>query len=780
MNKDEINTLLDSFFISQDDLKSRKVFEEFADSLSDIIIDEFANNYLLNNPYLSIYLAHTDGSMLLKKIKNFVAYVLTAPVNEEYVEKIHFIGSIHYSIKLEPAKVSYGFWAINEVLNKMAGVNEIVKENKILISKLLKFVEHLMNDGYYIQKDNHRHKNESYNFNAQNDLYIGFNIHNLNMQKVELAVKDMNITIFEGIETNPLKCFFGKVISTLIDNKKYEYILGFGAKKIEELHNSWHNEYLIIKKNIELNNREIVEKHFLELEKITQSLKKILDVTLEQSLNDGQLSLNSGIKAMKKMTDLFYQKSFKEINGNNLEESLEKTIEKTILSELNWAIDSMSVKKENNFENECSIVKHIRYKTQDIFIGIKLKNRQDNSYLSEMLNLLLEVLDLHLSVKERELSLIKFADKAENANKSKDMFLANMSHELRTPLNAITGFSQILMMKKDTPDSVKKYVEKINIAGNNLLDLVNTILDFAKLEAGKMQFKPSLSNISDVLREVKTLISPLAMKKNINLKMPNIISLNLFIDKTLFKQVLINLLTNAVKFTKEDGDVSLSIIYNADKHRYIFEVKDNGIGLSQDSISKLFQPFSQIDNTYQKEQKGTGLGLMISKKIVEELHNGKIWVESKENEGSSFFLSMTTPMIESHTYSVTDPLNTKNILVVEDSEDYQKLLIAHLKDTHNLTLTDTVNKAKELIVKEKYDFIILDFFLTDGISSEVLQFMEEENIEIPTMVISAEDEIVILSSLAGSSNLECIINKKNIDQICASLRGEVYKDDLNR
>jgi K+-sensing histidine kinase KdpD len=290
------------------------------------------------------------------------------------------------------------------------------------------------------------------------------------------------------------------------------------------------------------------------------------------------------------------------------------------------------------------------------------------------------------------------------------------------------------MIKKDTPTSVKKYVEKINIAGNNLLELVNTILDFAKLEAGKMQFKPSLSNISDVLKEVKTLIFPLANKKNTTLSMPNIISLNLFIDKTLFKQVLINLLTNAIKFTKENGNVSLIIKYNADLHRYIFEVKDNGIGLSKESISKLFQPFSQIDNTYQKEQKGTGLGLMISKKIVEELHNGKIWVESIEGEGSSFFLSMTTPMIESHTYSVKNSKNNKSVLIVEDSEDYQKLLIAHLKNTHNLTLTDTVNRAKELIVKEHYDFIILDFFLTDGISSEILQFMEEEKIEIPAQI----------------------------------------------
>jgi len=656
----------------------------------------------------------------------------------------------------------------------MSLVNEIVKENRALISKLLRFVEHLMNDGFYIQekKQNQNFTHDYKGFNAQNELYIGFNIHKLNMQKISVAITSGDISIFKDIEDRSLNCIFGKVIHELNRDKKHEYILGFNAKTIENIHDKWHEEYVAIKASILTKSREKIALHYENLESLTDSLKEILDKTLKNSLEDGQLSLNSGIRAMKKMTDLFYEKSNLEIDTENLESSLSKTISDAITSELGWAIEELQVRADNSFDKSFTIFKQIRYKAHNIFIGIKLKEGQNSSYLVEMINLLLEVLDLHLSVKERELSLINFADKAESANKSKDMFLANMSHELRTPLNAITGFSQILMMKKDTPESVKKYVEKINIAGNNLLDLVNTILDFAKLEAGKMQFSPSLSNISDVLKEVQVLISPLAAKKEINLKMPNIISLNLYIDKVLFKQVLINLLTNAVKFTPKGGSVSLHIEYNADKHRYIFEVKDNGVGLSKEAIAKLFQAFSQVDNIYQKEQQGTGLGLMISKKIIEELHKGVIWVESQESEGSSFFIAMPTPMIESHTYSVREASReAQNVLIVEDSESYQKLLIEHLKKTHNLTLTDTVNRAKELLSKEVYDFIILDFFLTDGISSEVLQFMEEENISTPAIVISAEDEIHISSSLANSSNLECIMNKQNITEICEALTG---------
>jgi len=776
MNSAQIDSLLNSFFISKEDLNKRENFKEFANSLSDIIIDEFAQNYLLNNPYLSVYLAHTDGSMLLKKIKTFLAFVLSANVDEEYVQRVHFIGSVHYSIKLEPAKVSYGFWALNEIILKMSEINEVVKENRSLISKLLKFVEHLMNDGYYIQKDKQlQHINDKRaGLNVQNEIYLGFNNHTLNMKKVALAMQNSDVKYLESIDESASVCSFGQMLQRLSKESQYEYVLGVNIEEINTAHKEWHEKFSLIKNSLKTASTTDLDAKYKELESLTVTLKTMLDKTLQSSLEDGQLALDSGIRAMRKITELFYDKNFQNDEKRDLKQILEKTLSETILHELTWAIESIKIESENDFDGAFVVVKHIRHYSQDVFVAIKLKEMRNSDYLIEMINMLLEVLDLHISVKERELSLINFADKAEHANKSKDMFLANMSHELRTPLNAITGFSQILMIKKDTPESVKKYVEKINIAGNNLLELVNTILDFAKLEAGKMQFNPTLSNISEILSELQILVSSMADKKNISLKMPNIISLNLFIDKTLFKQVLINLLTNAIKFTAENGVVELSMVYDADRHEYIFEVKDNGVGLSPEESSRLFQAFSQVENSYQKEHQGTGLGLMISKKIIEDLHNGKIWVESVKGEGSSFYVSMPTPMLESHTYHINNaPLDAFNVLIVEDSESYQKILIEHLEKTHNMTITDTINKAKDLLSKESYDFIILDFFLIDGISSEVLQFMEEEGIKIPTIVISAEDEINISSSLSGSSNLECIVNKSNIEQICASLRGEV-------
>ncbi|MEA2100301.1 MAG: ATP-binding protein [Campylobacterota bacterium] len=781
MKQDEINVILDSFFITKSELDQRDSFNEFSHSISSIIVDGFAKDYLLNNKFLSVYLAHTDGSMLLKKIKTFIAFILTAPVDEEYVKRIHSIGFIHYSIKLDPAKVSYGFWAINEVLNKLAITNNLVSKNKQLISKLLKFVEHIMNDGYYMQENKQQNEstNELDNLNIQNELYAGFSMHKLNLQKIELAIADgKDIKYLDNITNSPSKCPFGKIIDKIKENNKHEYILGISAQQIQSMHNQWHLDFIKLKEAMKNDDKSGVNKYSKSIKHITKELSVLLNLSLKDSMEDGQLSLHSGMKAMNKMTKLFYKKDYHRFEDIEPKDIIANAIENTILCEFSWIIKKIDIDYDERKEMKNIISKSIRFNSKNIFIYIELKDNQNIAYLNEITTLLLEVLELHFFVQERELSLIKFADEAESANKSKDMFLANMSHELRTPINAITGFSQILMIRKDTPDKVKKYVEKINIAGNNLLELVNTILDFAKLESGKMQFNPSLNSIASIFNEVKTLIVPLAKKKNIELLMPKIISLSLYIDPTLFKQVLINLLTNAIKFTHEDGKVSLDINYNEKSHSYNFEIKDDGVGLDKNEISKLFQAFSQVDNVYQKDQKGSGLGLMICKSIIEDLHNGKIWVESIKGEGSSFFIEMPTPIIESNTFTISKaPKGAKNILIVEDSLEYQKILIENLQDTYILTITDTINKAKELVIINNYTFLILDFFLTDGISSEILQFMESENINIPSIVISAEDEIHISSSLSGSTNLQCIVNKNDVNRICNSIRGEKYKAD---
>lgn len=228
-------------------------------------------------------------------------------------------------------------------------------------------------------------------------------------------------------------------------------------------------------------------------------------------------------------------------------------------------------------------------------------------------------------------------NQAKEANRAKDTFLSNMSHELRTPLNAIIGFSQILMMKKETPDSVKMFIDKIHISGKNLLSLVNTILDFSKIEAGKMELTIAPFLMNDLLKEVTILIESMAHKKGLTLNFTVEEGIRLNADRQLIKQVLVNLLSNAIKFSPE-GE-SISLIHRVDEKGELFGIADHGHGIPEDKIATLFEPFVQIREHQSAASKGTGLGLTIVKKII-ELHSGEIWVESVVGEGSCFYFRL--------------------------------------------------------------------------------------------------------------------------------------------
>ncbi len=230
-------------------------------------------------------------------------------------------------------------------------------------------------------------------------------------------------------------------------------------------------------------------------------------------------------------------------------------------------------------------------------------------------------------------------NQAQEANRAKDAFLSSMSHELRTPLNAIIGFSQILMAKNDTPESVRMFVDKINLSGKNLLSLVNTILDFSKIEAGKMEVHKTHFQMNELMDEVNVLTEPMADKKGLKCIVVLESAVDVYADRQLIKQVMINLITNAIKFSP-DGE-SITFEHRHEEDRELFTLCDHGHGIPKEKIETLFDPFTQIREHQNESIKGTGLGLAIVKKVI-ELHDGQIWVESTVGEGScfSFFLPL--------------------------------------------------------------------------------------------------------------------------------------------
>jgi two-component system sensor histidine kinase EvgS len=323
---------------------------------------------------------------------------------------------------------------------------------------------------------------------------------------------------------------------------------------------------------------------------------------------------------------------------------------------------------------------------------------------------------------EMEENLRKAKKVADNANKSKSEFLANMSHEIRTPMNAIIGFTELLDEQVTKP-RLKSYTKIIKNAGNSLLILINDILDLSKIEAGKLEIHKKAVNVRDIASDVTSIFSMSVGKKGLSivLDMDDTIPESLLLDGIRLRQVLVNLVGNAVKFTVE-GYIKLSIhAFNIDNHLskldLVISVEDTGIGIPSEQRESIFNSFEQQEGQDNRKFGGTGLGLSISKRLV-EMMDGTITVQANEKKGATFFIHLYGVDISSIQMNELDTTeeDTKKIifkpskiLIVDDIEDNRKLIINNFVDT-SITIV-TANDGLEAIAqykKEKPDLILMD------------------------------------------------------------------------
>ena len=352
---------------------------------------------------------------------------------------------------------------------------------------------------------------------------------------------------------------------------------------------------------------------------------------------------------------------------------------------------------------------------------------------------------------------------AETANRAKSTFLSNMSHDIRTPMNAIIGFTTLAISNIDDKDRVKDYLTKTLASSNHLLSLINDVLDMSRIESGKIHLEEVEVNLSDVLHDLKTIVSGQIYAKQLEFYMDamDVTDEDVYCDKTRLNQILLNLLSNAVKFTPAGGTVSVRVRQLAGKVRgcgqYEFRIKDNGIGMSREFAQKIFEPFERERTSTVSRIQGTGLGMAITKNIV-DMMGGTIEVQTAQGKGTEFIicLPMRTQAEQRPVEKITELEGLKALVVDDDfntCDSVTKMLVkVGMRAEWTLSGKEAVLRARQSIeMSDVYHAYIIDWRLPDMNGIEVTRQIRSLHDDTPIIILTAYDwsDIEVEAKAAG-------------------------------
>ena len=361
-----------------------------------------------------------------------------------------------------------------------------------------------------------------------------------------------------------------------------------------------------------------------------------------------------------------------------------------------------------------------------------------------------------LQKQQKEMALALAA--AEQSNRAKTVFLNSMSHDIRTPMNAIIGFAALAQAHIDDTRQVQDYLKKINTSSTHLLSLINDILDMSRIESGTVKLEEKPIHIPDLLNDLRTMIQGLVngRKQNLFIDIQDVRNENIMADKLRLNQVLINIVSNAIKFTPVGGDIMIRLVEKASSKAnyatYEISIKDNGIGMSQEFLSHVFDTFAREHSATVSGIQGTGLGMAITKNIV-DMMGGSIQVESQEGKGTKFVVTLSFRLpepvkaVEQGVVATQEEYDFtgRRILLVEDNELNREIAATILKDMgievdtaeDGLEAVNIIHRAPE----DKYDLIFMDIQMPkmDGYMAtrEIRTLKNNEKANIPIVAMTA-------------------------------------------
>lgn len=410
--------------------------------------------------------------------------------------------------------------------------------------------------------------------------------------------------------------------------------------------------------------------------------------------------------------------------------------------------DIADITKVLSQKDPYNVYEEIQSQNQDLLRTLEeLKKRQD-----DLVRLNKELEDTNRGVVALYAELDERAEHLKQVNDIKARFLSNMSHEFRTPLSSITGLARILLdrIDGDLSEEQEKQIKYIKKSADDLMEIVNDLLDIAKVEAGKLDVKPGEFTIDQLFATLRSMFKPLLINTDVQIiyEEPGEIPV-LFTDEKKVAQILRNFISNAVKFT-ERGEIRIKA--KPEENSIVFSVSDTGIGIPEEFHEIIFEEFTQVESELQHKTKGTGLGLPLSKKLA-LLLGGNIWFESNPGKGSIFYLRFPVKFIEEkqlkeeetdNVVTVIEQYNSElPVLIVEDSEEINFMYEVFLKDSgFNPIFAKSIKEAKNYLSLQKPFIIILDILLIGENSWDFLTWLKSDDLykNIPVIIASILEE----------------------------------------